>query len=122
MDAVTISNIRPAYGMAAGGWKMEIQQGGGFKGKVGPRHQSHAAFHAPAQRLRWNRRQRAHIFRLLLQDFGRRIRNMTKGNYHAIAAAWRRTVESWPRCQRLICIRQGQKKGSTTVPENGSRD
>jgi transposase InsO family protein len=69
-----------------------------------------AVFHDAAQRLRWNRRQRATIFRLLLGHFGRTIGTMTKGNHHAIASAWRVTVESWLRRQGLISVRQNTKK------------
>lgn len=79
-------------------------------------------FHDPAQRLRWNRRQRATIFRLLLADFGRRIGTMTKGNHHPIATVWRRTVESWLRCQGLISVRHQPKKCQPICPANWSHN
>jgi hypothetical protein len=81
-----------------------------------------ALFHDAAQRLHWTRRQRANIFRLLLQDFGRRIGNMTNGNHHTIATAWRLTVESWLRCQGLISVRQQPNKVSTNFPQNWSHN
>jgi transposase InsO family protein len=68
-----------------------------------------AVFHDAAQRLRWNRRQRQAIFRLLLRSFGQKLGIMTKGNHRAVAAAWRLTVESWLRCQGLISVRQKTK-------------
>jgi transposase InsO family protein len=81
-----------------------------------------AVFHDAAQRLRWNRRQRATIFRLLLRHFGRTIGTMTKGNHHAIASAWRLTVESWLRCQGLISVRQNTKKCQPIFLENWSHN
>jgi hypothetical protein len=43
--------------------------------------------------VKMHRCQRWNIFRLLLQDFGRRIETMTRGNHHTGAAIWRRIVE-----------------------------
>jgi transposase InsO family protein len=77
-----------------------------------------ACFHDPARHLRWNRRQRQKIFRLLYQEFWRRIENMVNRNHHTLAAAWRSTVETWLRCQGLITIRhRPNKKVSTTFPQ-----
>jgi transposase InsO family protein len=81
-----------------------------------------AAFHDSSQHLRWNRRQRTDIFRLLLHNFGRRLGTMAKGNYHAIATAWRLTVESWLRCRGLTSVRQQPEKVSTNFPENWSHN
>jgi transposase InsO family protein len=81
-----------------------------------------AAFHDDAQRLRWNRRQRAAIFGLLLRNFGRTIATMTKGNHHTLASAWRLTVESWLRCQGLISVRQSTKKCQPICSANWSHN
>ena len=72
-------------------------------------------FHDEAQRLRWTKRQRQTIFRLLLQRFGAMIGKMANGHHSTPATLWRVTVESWLRCQGLIVIRQNQKV-STTFP------
>jgi hypothetical protein len=50
-------------------------------------------------------RQRLRVFRLLHQEFRRRIENMVNRNYRSLAAAWRSTVETWLRRQGLITIR-----------------
>ena len=74
-----------------------------------------AVFHDRAQRLRWTWRQRQTIFRLLLQEFGRRIGNMTNEHHHPAATVWRLTVETWLRRQGLITVRPNQnQKVSTT--------
>jgi transposase InsO family protein len=67
-----------------------------------------AVFHDDAQRLRWTKRQRQTIFRLLLQQFGAMIGKTAKGHQPSPATLWRVTVESWLRCQGLIVIRQNQ--------------
>jgi transposase InsO family protein len=75
-------------------------------------------FHDPAQRLRWTRRQRQTIFRLLLQDFGQRIGSMTNGVHLGAATLWRLTVEAWLRRQGLIAVRQNHNRNvSTTFPD-----
>jgi len=77
-----------------------------------------AVFNDEAQRLRWTRRQRQTIFRLLLQQFGAMIGNTMNGRHLKPATAWRVTVEAWLRCQGLITIRQNQKPNvSTTLPK-----
>jgi hypothetical protein len=68
-----------------------------------------AVFHDDAQRLRWTRRQRQTIFRLLLQRFGAMIGNTMNGHRLTPATAWRVTVESWLRCQGLITVQLNQK-------------
>ena len=58
------------------------------------------------------------IFRLLLQEFGRSIGEMTKETHCRPATLWRVTVESWLRRQGLISVRRNQnqkQKGSTTL-------
>lgn len=75
-----------------------------------------AVFHDQAQRLRWNKRQRQEIFRLLLQRFGAMIGKTAKGHQPSPVTMWRVTVESWLRCQGLIVIRQNQNV-STTLPK-----
>jgi transposase InsO family protein len=68
-----------------------------------------AVFHDATQRLRWSRRQRQTIFRLLLHHFGVMSGKTTNAHHRAPATLWRVTVESWLRCQGLISVRQNQK-------------
>lgn len=75
-----------------------------------------AVFHDDAQRLRWTKRQRQTIFRLLLQRFGDMIGKTANGHHPSPATLWRVTVESWLRCQGLIVVRQNQNV-STTFPK-----
>lgn len=75
-----------------------------------------AVFHDDAQRLRWTKRQRQIIFRLLLHQFGAMIGTPVNGNHPSPATRWRVTVESWLRCQGLIAVRQNQNV-STTLPK-----
>jgi len=72
-------------------------------------------FHDNAQRLRWSKRQRKTIFRLLLQQFGAIVGNPTNGAHLRPATAWRVTVEAWLRCQDLIVVRQNQKPNVSTT-------
>jgi transposase InsO family protein len=72
-----------------------------------------AVFHDDAQRLRWTKRQRQTIFRLLLQRFAAMIGKTANGHHPAPATVWRVTVESWLRCQGLIVIRQKQNVSTT---------
>jgi transposase InsO family protein len=74
------------------------------------------AFHDPTQRLRWTKRQRQTIFRLLFQRFADMIGNTANENHPSPATLWRVNVESWLRCQGLIVIRQN-KKVSTNFPK-----
>jgi transposase InsO family protein len=77
-----------------------------------------AVFYDDAQRLRWTKRQRQTIFRLLLCKFGAMIGKTTNGRHPRPATAWRVTVEAWLRCQGLITVRQNQKQNvSTTFPK-----
>jgi transposase InsO family protein len=77
-----------------------------------------AVFYDAAQRLRWTKRQRQTIFRLLLCKFGAMIGKTTNGTHPRPATAWRVTVEAWLRCQGLIAVRQNQKPNvSTTFPK-----
>ena len=77
-----------------------------------------AVFHDDAKRLRWTRRQRQTIFRLLLHRFGVMSGKMPKGRQPAPATTWRITVEAWLRCQGLIAVRQNQKTNvSTSLPK-----
>jgi hypothetical protein len=71
-----------------------------------------------AQHLRWAKRQRQTIFRLLLCRFGEMVGKTTDGRHLKPATAWRVTVEAWLRCQGLITVRQNQKPNvSTTFPK-----
>ncbi len=77
-----------------------------------------AVFYDDAQRLRWTKRQRQTIFRLLLAQFGAIVGKTTNGRHCKPATAWRVTVEAWLRCQGLITVRQNQKPNvSTTLPK-----
>jgi transposase InsO family protein len=82
-----------------------------------------AVFHDAAQRLRWSRRQRQSIFRLLLHHFGVAFGNPTTGRHHSPATLWRVTVESWLRRQQLITVRHRQNQNvSTTSPKSWSQN
>jgi len=77
-----------------------------------------AVFHDETHRLRWTKKQRPTIFRLLLGQFGAMIGKTMKGRHLKPATVWRVTVEAWLRCQGLIAIRQNQKTNvSTTFPK-----
>lgn len=77
-----------------------------------------AVFNDAAQHLRWTKRQRQTIFRLLLHRFGAMIGKTTNGTHLRPATTWRITVEAWLRCQGLITVRQNQKLNvSTTFPK-----
>jgi transposase InsO family protein len=56
------------------------------------------------ERVRFSRRERQQIFRLLYGDFSRTIGSMSTLNHRVFAAAWRQTVESWLRRQGLISV------------------
>jgi len=56
------------------------------------------------ERIRFSRRERQQIFRLLYGDFSRTIGSMSTLNHRVFAAAWRLTVESWLRRQGLIRV------------------
>ncbi|SRR5579883_69646 len=72
-----------------------------------------AVFHDSAQRLRWTKRQRKEIFRLLLQRFGAMLEKTANGHHPSPATLWRVTVESWLRCQGLIVVRQNKNVSTT---------
>jgi len=74
-----------------------------------------AVFYDDAKHLRWSKRQRQTIFRLLLQQFGAMLGNTTNGHHPKPATAWRVTVETWLRCQGLITVRQNQKPNVSTT-------
>jgi transposase InsO family protein len=74
-----------------------------------------AVYHDPGLHLRWSKRQRQTIFRLLLQQFGAMIGETTNGRHPAPATLWRVTVESWLRCQGLITVCQNQKPNVSTT-------
>ena len=80
-----------------------------------------AVFHDGLKKLRWSKRQRRIIFGLLLARFGAMLGKPVNGHHPRPAALWRRTVESWLRCQGLILIRQNQNV-STTFPQIGSHN
>jgi len=75
-------------------------------------------FHDDTQRLRWTKRQRKTIFRLLLHEFGAMIEKTADGHQPKPATLWRVTVESWLRRQGLIAIRQNKTENvSPTFPK-----
>lgn len=74
-----------------------------------------AVHHDAGLHLRWSKRQRQTIFRLLLQRFGAMIGETTNGRHPAPATLWRVTVESWLRGQGLITVRQQQKPYVSTT-------
>jgi hypothetical protein len=67
------------------------------------------------QHLRWTKRQRQTIFRLLLCQFGAIVGKTTNGTHLKPATAWRVTVETWLRCQDLIAVHQNQKPNVSTT-------
>ncbi|HET7100858.1 MAG TPA: DDE-type integrase/transposase/recombinase [Terriglobia bacterium] len=83
-------------------------------------------FHDPALRRSFPRRFRDELFRLLEQTFRQNLQSMADKDHHAAAAtAWRRTVESWLRCQGLIRICRNAKTNepvSTTSPKKWSHN
>ena len=83
-------------------------------------------FHDPALRLSFNRRSRDELSRLLMQSFGDNLQSMANKDHVAAAAtAWRRTVESWLRCQGLIQIGRHPKSNqtvSTIFPKKWSQN
>jgi len=56
------------------------------------------------ERIRFSRRERREIFRLLYEDFSRMIGTRSTLNHRVFGAAWRQTVESWLRRQGLIRV------------------
>ena len=62
-------------------------------------------FHDRALRPSFNARFRDQLLRLLANTFGENLQSMAdKGHDRSAATAWRRTVESWLRCQGLIRV------------------
>ena len=83
-------------------------------------------FHDPALRLGFNRRSRDQLSRLLTKSFGDNLLSMAnKDHAGAAATAWRRSVESWLRCQGLISVGPNTKTNktvSTTFPKKWSHN
>lgn len=82
-------------------------------------------FHAPDRRLSLSGRDRDQILRLLLADFCSNLQSTAAADHRAFATVWRRTVESWLRCQGLITISQNRKTNtpvSTIFPKKWSHN
>ena len=72
-------------------------------------------FHDPVRHQHWHARDRDRIFQLLTTTFCDTLQSMAATDHHAIATAWRRTVESWLRCQGLIRIGPNTKSQQDCV-------
>ena len=83
-------------------------------------------FHDPALRPSFTRRFRDELLRLLTKTFRENLQSMAHTDHHAAAATmWRRTVESWLRCQGLIRVcrnPQTNQPVSTSFPQNWSQN
>ena len=83
-------------------------------------------FHDPAWRRSFPRRFRDELLRLLTRSFRENLQSMADKDHHpAAATAWRRTVESWLRCQGLIRVSRNTKTNkpvSTSFPKNWSQN
>jgi len=82
-------------------------------------------FHDPALRRSFPRRYRDELLRLLMKNFRDTLQSMAdKDHPGAAATAWRRTVESWLRCQGLIRISRNKtnEQPSTTFPKKWSHN
>ena len=82
-------------------------------------------FHDPRRALQFTRRQREQILRLLLNAYRNRLAKMSNPTQPQCATLWRRTVESWLRCQGLIKVgpNQNQKPNvSTNSTKNWSHN
>lgn len=83
-------------------------------------------FHDPALRRSFPRRFRDELSRLLRKTFDDTLQSMAdKDHVGAAATAWRRTVESWLRCQGLIRVGRNTKTNetvSTTSPKKWSHN
>ena len=69
-----------------------------------------AVFHDATKSLRYSKRQRQTIFRLLLHKFGAMLGKTPDDAQHRPATLWRLSVESWLRCQGLIVVQQNKKQ------------
>jgi transposase InsO family protein len=82
-------------------------------------------YHDPNLHLRCNRKTRERLLRLLHAEFLETIQTMATGNHHALANAWRKTVEAWLRRQGLISIGhqpQPNQNVSTISPKKWSHN
>ena len=82
-------------------------------------------FHDPALRLSFSRRSRDELLRLLTQSFRVNLQSMALKDHLGAATVWRRTVESWLRCQGLIQIGRNTKTNqtaSTIFPKKWSQN
>jgi hypothetical protein len=82
-------------------------------------------YHDPTLRLRLHRQTRQQVLRLLQAEFLATLQTMAVRTHHALAAAWRLTVESWLRRQHLISIGHQPKPNqnvSTIFPKKWSHN
>lgn len=83
-------------------------------------------FHDPALRRSFTRRFRDELLRLLTNTFRENLQPIAHTDHHAAAATlWRRTVESWLRCQGLIRVCRKPETNepvSTTSPKKWSQN
>jgi hypothetical protein len=83
-------------------------------------------YHDPALRRAFPRRWRDELLRLLTATLRHNLQSMADNDHDpAAATVWRRTVESWLRCQGLIRVRPNSKTNktvSTIFPKKWSRN
>lgn len=82
-------------------------------------------YHNPAVRLPLDRRSREGILRLLVNEYCTTLQSMADIDQRRAAALWRRTVETWLRCQGLIAVgtnQQPQKNVSPIFPKKWSHN
>lgn len=73
-------------------------------------------YHNPALRLPLDHRSRDRILRLLVADYCTTLQSMADLDHRRTAALWRRTVESWLRCQGLIQVGNNQQPHTNVSP------
>jgi transposase InsO family protein len=84
-----------------------------------------AVYHDPALRVRFGRKTRQEVLRLLSREYLETIQTMAHRNHRALAAVWRTVVESWLRRQGLITVGHQPKPNqnvSTIFPKKWSHN
>lgn len=82
-------------------------------------------FHDPTLRISPSASSRNQLLRLLMHAFRENLQSMAAKDHPCAATAWRRTVESWLRCQGLIRIGRNLKTHqpvSTIFPKKWSHN
>jgi hypothetical protein len=82
-------------------------------------------YHDSHLRLKFNRRSRVEVLRLLSRQYLETIQTMAHRNHRSLATAWRGIVESWLRRQALITVGHQPKPNqnvSTIFPKKWSHN